>query len=321
MSSGSKDLFGREKELLEQARQLLEQCISCSIPLDEYQTLVQAYAALLKQISQLTRFSDKNQKRMNAILERLSRLVSPPLYRKITTGQEMVEVNNTRRVKLSIFYSDIKGFSWQSSQMEGEALSIILNSYLEEMTRIILKYGGTLDKYIGDAILVFFGDPDFTDDRDHALRCVQMAIEMRQRMDELQRYWYDLGYPDPLHVRMGISTGFVSVGNFGSSEFMAYTIIGTPVNLAARLQEAAREDQILISHETWGLVKDQIACSPAFSMELKGFYTPQLVHEVRGDTSQARVIEDKDKGIYLRYDPQKCSPEDLLRLLGQAPGE
>ena len=171
----------------------------------------------------------------------------PPIYKKITSGKEKVETGTTRRVKLSIFFSDIKGFSWHSSKMEGEALTAILNSYLEEMTHIVFKHGGTLDKYIGDAIVVFFGDPDFSSDAEHARRAVMMALEMRQRMTELQHKWFELGFPEPLHIRMGISTGFVNVGNFGSSEHMDYTVIGAPVNMAARLQAEAAEDQILIS--------------------------------------------------------------------------
>jgi class 3 adenylate cyclase len=174
----------------------------------------------------------------------------------------------------TLFFSDIVDFSAHSGKMEGEALSAILNSYLEEMTKIINAYGRTLDKYIGDAILVFFGDPDFIDDYDHAWRCVKIALAMRKRMAELQDDWFRLGYSDPLHTRMGISTGYVSAGNFGSSEYMTYTIIGTPVNLASRLQTAAMADQILIAHDTWGLVKDRFACSDALKLELKGFNTP-----------------------------------------------
>ena len=159
--------------------------------------------------------------------------------------------------------------------------------------------------------MVFFGDPDFTSDEDHALRCVQMAIEMRSRMRELQERWFNLGYPEPLHIRMGISTGFVNVGNFGSEKLMEYTIIGAPVNLAARLQENAREDQILISHETWGFVKDSIPCGPPFEMEVKGFYRPVLVHELQDETPSATKKTYEDKGWSLQYDPNLICLEDI----------
>lgn len=320
MSPDQKDIFWKEAELLAEAKSLLSQLSdSGCVEKARYAQLAAAYEKLLKQTSKLTRLSDLDEKRLNGIMDRLSRYVSPPLRKKIVAGQERVELNKTRRVKLSIFYSDIIDFSAHSANMEGEALSTILNSYLCAMTEIVNHYKGTLDKYIGDAILVFFGDPDFTDDADHAIRCVQMALAMRDKMTELQEDWFRLGYSDPLHIRMGISTGYVSVGNFGSDERMDYTIIGSPVNLASRLETAAGADQILISHDTWGLVKNQFRCSEAKRLKLKGFAKAQLAYEVFGlaEDSQARevVIEDKEKGLLIRYDKNKISPEEIKKLL------
>lgn len=317
---GQNDLFGKEQECLRQARKLLEKHFqSGCIPIEEYEKLSKAYAELLKQSSQLTRLSDKQQKRMNTLMDRLSRYVPPPIYKKITAGKEKVETGSTRRVKLSVFFSDIMGFSWHSSKMEGEALTAILNSYLEEMTHIIFKHGGTLDKYIGDAIMVFFGDPDFISDAEHARRAVLMALEMRERMAEMQHKWFELGFPEPLHIRMGISTGFVNVGNFGSSEHMDYTTIGAPVNLAARLQAEAAKDQILISHETWSYIKDELDCSEGQYYKLKGFYDPILAYEVQGIKSQTQncehVIECEKSGLYLRYDPQKLKHRQIKELI------
>lgn len=320
MTVENRNIFWKEEELLAEARRHLE-----SLPEDgcvdktRYRQLASAYEKLLKQTSKLTRLSDLDEKRLNGIMDRLSRYVSPPLRKKIVSGKERVELNKTRRVKLSIFYSDIIDFSAHSANMEGEALSIILNSYLCAMTDIVNQYGGTLDKYIGDAIMVFFGDPDFTDDADHAVRCVQMALTMRQKMTDLQEDWFRLGYSDPLHIRMGISTGYVSVGNFGSDERMDYTIIGSPVNLASRLETAAGADQILISHDTWGLVKNHFHCSEAKKMKLKGFAKAQLAYEVYGLAEESKadeiVIEDKDKGLLIRYDKSKISPEEVAKLI------
>jgi class 3 adenylate cyclase len=323
MTSSQNDVFSEEKELLKAAKALLKEVENQEIPAKEYSKLVKSYSFLLKQNSQLTRFSDKIQKRMKETLNRLSRYVSPQLYRKITSGKELVEINKTRRVKLTIFYSDIKGFSWHSSNMEGESLSAILNSYLEEMTIIVAKHCGSLDKYIGDAIMVFFGDPIFTNDQDHAQRCVKMALEMQQRMKELQDYWFQLGYSDPLHIRMGVSTGYVSVGNFGSSERMDYTIIGSAVNLAARLQEVAKEDEILISHETWALVKDTIECEEPTTYELKGFYQPILAHPVKSLLSESRnknihTIEDKESELLIKFDPNKISKEKIIKIIQES---
>lgn len=321
MAVGSSDIFWKENELIEEAKALIEASTDSQyIKLPEFQKLLCAYNDLLRQTSKLTRMSDKQQKRLNDLLERISRYVSPPLYKKITQGKEKVEINQTKRVKLTIFFSDIMDFSTHSANMEGESLSAILNSYLEEMTNIVNKHGGTLDKYIGDAIMVFFGDPDFIDDFEHARRCVSMALEMRTRMADLQAHWFDLGYSDPLHIRMGISTGFVSVGNFGSSERLDYTVIGTPVNLAARLQQYAAEDQILISHETWGIVKDHINCKQAQMIQgLKGFPQGVLAYEVielKDHCCTPRVLyEDKTRDLLIRFRPEQITKKELLELV------
>lgn len=316
-----RDVFWQEKQLLEKSKQLLQDPTKAEVSLAEYQELLSSYADVLKQVIQLTRFSDRNDKRMRLLTDKLKRYVSPPLFKKITSGKETVEINKTKRVRLSIFFSDIVNFSWHSRDMEGEALSAFLNSYLEEMTHIANDYGGTLDKYIGDAIMVFFGDPVFVSDQDHALRCVRMAIAMRKRLREMHRHWFELGYENPLFVRMGIATGHVSVGNFGSSERLDYTIIGTPVNLAARIQGMAAEDQILISHPTWALVKECVPCSEAIPMNLKGFDNEQLVHEVLLDEDapegELKCIENPDLGYSLKWDNSKLSLEELIKLLSE----
>jgi adenylate cyclase len=104
------------------------------------------------------------------------------------------------------------------------------------MTAIAGRFGGTIDKFMGDAIMIFFGAPVATHDEDHALRAVRMAMAMQGRMKELQRRWEKHGIIEPFQVRMGINTGVASVGNFGAPGRMDYTAIGRQVNLAARLQ-------------------------------------------------------------------------------------
>jgi class 3 adenylate cyclase len=205
--------------------------------------------------------------------------------------------------------------------LESESLSVILNSYLEEMTHIVNKHNGTLDKYIGDAIMVFFGDPDFTDDYTHARRCISMALEMRTRLSELQKTWFELGYPHPLQIRMGINTGFVNVGNFGSLERMDYTIIGSPVNLAARLQTHAQEDQILISHETWGYVRDFVECSDPLHLDIKGFTQQVIAYELKclkeDSGTQIASLEDKVRNLLEQVDLSKINKEELIDIMSK----
>jgi adenylate cyclase len=178
-----------------------------------------------------------------AALERLGRkyssYLSPELARGIASGEITNSVASARK-KLTVFFSDIMGFTHQTAKLEPEDLNLLLNSYLEAMNDIIARYNGTLDKYIGDAILVFFGDPHTTGLAEDARACVGMALEMQERLQDLRADWQRQGIADPLQVRMGVTTGFCTVGNFGSSHKIDYTIIGSPVNLAARLQSHAR---------------------------------------------------------------------------------
>ena len=159
------------------------------------------------------------------VLERMKKYLPSQLYDVISGDGNNASIGHRRR-KLTIFFSDIKGFTAITDSMESEELSKMLNNYLDEMAKIALKWGGTLDKFIGDAIMVFFGDPEFIDDRTHALRAAHMALEMRKRLRELRLDWLDSGVSQPLHIRMGINTGYCTVGNFGSENRMDYTIIG-----------------------------------------------------------------------------------------------
>ena len=145
----------------------------------------------------------------------------------------------TERKKLTIFFSDIKDFTATTERLQPEELTALLNEYLTEMTAIAQKHGGTVDKYIGDAILVFFGDPETKGVREDAQACVRMAIEMQKRLGQLNARWRRAGIERPFQARIGINTGYCNVGNFGSDDRMDYTIIGAEANLAARLQSVA----------------------------------------------------------------------------------
>ncbi len=211
--------------------------------------------------------------------ELISRYVAAQVTERILAG-DYESVNRHARRKLTIFFSDIKDFTATTERMEAEDLSQVLNEYLSEMTRIAEKHGGTIDKFVGDAIMIFFGAPDATSDQDHAVRAVRMAIEMQARMETLREEWRNRGYQLPFHVRMGINTGQASIGNFGSEGRMDYTAIGRQVNLTARLEVNCVPDRALISHATWSFVKDEIPCTAKGEIEAKGVRDPVKVYEV-----------------------------------------
>ena len=210
-----------------------------------------------------------SQKKIEELTNKLSKYLSPQVYQSIFSGKQNVKIEAYRK-KLTVFFSDIKGFTEITDRLEPEVLSSLLNSYLNEMSKIALKYGGTIDKFIGDAILIFFGDPESKGDKEDAKACVLMALEMRERMKYLRKLWEDQGISNPLDIRIGINTGYCNVGNFGSEDRLDYTIIGGEVNLASRLESSAEIGQILISDETYALIKKDIICEKKDEINVKG---------------------------------------------------
>lgn len=228
---------------------------------------------------------EEKSQRLENLATRLAKYLSPQVYQSIfsdTGGQQSAHA----RKNLTIFLSDIVQFTDLTDSLEPERLATIINSYLSEMASIALECGGTIDKFIGDAILVFFGDPESLGETEDALKCVEMALRMRARAEELQKHWQKLGVSGGLHVRMGIATGFCTVGNFGSEQKLDYTVLGSPVNLAARLQSAAEPDAILIDENTQNLVAGHVSTEPVDQITPKGFVRPIQVHEVRDFLSE-----------------------------------
>ena len=201
---------------------------------------------------------------------RLAKYLSPQIYKSIFEDKQEVKSVHARK-NLTIFFSDIIKFTDLTDTMEPEKLAKVINSYLSEMTTIAVKSGGTIDKFIGDAIMVFFGDPETEGEVQDALKCVEMAVLMRQRVEELQKHWKKMGVTNGLGIRMGISTGFCTVGNFGSDLRLDYTVLGSPVNLAARLQSAAERNGILIDENTNNLINDVVQTEKNNTITPKGF--------------------------------------------------
>ena len=212
---------------------------------------------------------------------RLAKYLSPQIYQSIFEDKEMVESKHSRK-NLTIFFSDIVKFTDITDSTEPERLATIVNSYLSEMSAIALEYGGTIDKFIGDAILIFFGDPETKGDVEDALSAIEMSIRMQKRVLELQKNWKKLGLTDGLTVRMGISTGFCTVGNFGSDLRLDYTVLGSPVNLAARLQGMAEPGEIVIDETTQNLVGEELDVIKHKTFTPKGFVRPINTFKVGG---------------------------------------
>jgi adenylate cyclase len=271
-----------------------------------------------------------NAKRLKELSEQLSRYLAPQVYQSLFDGSRQAEIR-TQRKKLTVFFSDIKNFTESTAQWQPEEVTLLLNSYFAEMSQIAAEYGATLDKFIGDAIVIFFGDPHTLGVRQDAVQCVRMAIAMQKRMEVLRARWRDMGIHKNFEVRIGINSGFCDVGNFGSSLRMEYTIIGREVNLAARLEQAADPGDILISAETHALVQGEIHADARDPVLAKGFAQPIPVFAVHPDrvvSSETGVLRADQPGLRLEMDVSRLTAEqkaaaavELRRALASLEGD
>ena len=211
-----------------------------------------------REIEQQRKLISEKKEQLEGLTVKLAKYLSPPVFNSIFTGEREVKIETYRKT-LTVFFSDIVGFTKKTETMDPDELSHWLNNYLDRMANIAQQFGGTLDKFIGDAVMIFFGDPKSSGEKTDAINCLNMAMAMRQEAKQLN-----------VDVRIGINTGECTVGNFGSANRMEYTVIGGEVNLAARLEELSRKGQILISESTYELTKDSIYCEEGGKVKAKG---------------------------------------------------
>jgi len=261
------------------------------------------------------------QRNIEALASKLSKYLSPQVYESIFSGKKNAIVEASRK-KLTVFFSDIKGFTEITDRLEPEVLSSLLNNYLNEMSKIALKYGGTIDKFVGDAILIFFGDPETKGEKEDAIACVSMAIEMRKRMQYLRVQWENQGILNPLEIRIGINTGYCNVGNFGSEDRLDYTIIGGEVNLASRLESNAKTGEILVSHETFALIKEDITCEKKEEINVKGIahkiQTYQVIENKKALAKKHKFFNEQFEGFTLKVDLNSTKKERIILSLKKA---
>jgi class 3 adenylate cyclase len=286
---------------------------------DELGELARTFTRMAGEVQARTAILDRMVAERTAKLEtvasRLAKYLSPQIYSSIFSAKGEAPGSLARK-NLTIFFSDIEGFTDISDGMEPERLSFFINTYLREMSNIAIEYGGTIDKFIGDAILVFFGDPETEGDRNDALKCARMALRMRDRVIELEKVWQENGISKPLRVRMGINTGYCTVGNFGSDQRLDYTVLGSPVNLAARLQATAEADTILISDSTWLLIRDMVDATPMGEIAPKGFVRPVKYYQLEGlsGADSARAVTRIGRHISLNIADRRHLAEALDEL-------
>ena len=261
--------------------------------------------------------TEKN-RALEALSTKLSKYLSPQVYSSIFTGSQEVKIASSRK-KLTVFFSDIADFTETTDDLESEELTGLLNHYLTEMSQIALEHGATIDKYIGDAVLAFFGDPETRGIKEDAMACVNMAVAMQRRMRGLQAEWRDRGLQKPFQLRIGINTGYCTVGNFGSEDRMEYTLIGSEVNLASRLQSHAELGGILLSHATYSLVKDKVLAEEREPIRAKGIAKPvrnyKVIERIDDMVEQGKAIREEQDGLKVLVDLQKLGKDRAVEAL------
>jgi len=230
--------------------------------------------------------------------------INPAVVNELVANPEKAKLGGDRR-ELTVFFSDIASFTTISEQYHAkpEGLVALLNEFLDEMTRIVLKYEGTLDKYEGDAIMAFWGAP--LPQKDHALRTCLAALDMQKRLEALRPKWIKEGRP-PLSVRMGINTGIVIVGNMGGRDRFDYTVIGDSVNLASRLEGANKQykSNIMISDFTYTHVKTKVTVRELDLIQVKGKTEPVKVYELLG-TADMEMTENQRQALEMYHEGLK----------------
>jgi class 3 adenylate cyclase len=206
---------------------------------------------------------------LNSISDKLSHYLPPQVSQAIFDGQQKVAIEAKSKT-MTLFFSDIRDFTQTTADQHPHDLADLLSKYFSEMSRIAIKYGATIDKFGGDGMLIFFGDPQTLGVKNDALQCVRMAWAMQQRIAELQLHGKEAGYHHSFRMRIGINTGVCNVGNFGSEERMDYTVIGAEVNLTARLEQLAEPGDVTISHATYLLVREEFEATELPKIRARG---------------------------------------------------
>ena len=230
-----------------------------------------------------------------------SKYISSAVVNELVANPEKAKLGGDRR-ELTVFFSDIAGFTTISEQFhtKPEGLVELLNEYLDEMTGLVLKHEGTLDKYEGDAIMAFWGAP--IAQKDHALRTCLASLDMQKRLATMRPKWKKEGRP-ALEVRMGINSGVMIVGNMGGKDRFDYTVIGDSVNLASRLEGANKQygSSIMISDFTYQHVKGLVLVRELDLIQVKGKTEPVKVWELLG-TSDMPISDNQKQSLEIYHE-------------------
>jgi adenylate cyclase len=246
------------------------------------QTVEERTKALTRAQEELKIFNQDLEAKVREHVEQLRRYNELRRYLSPKLSEIILSSGNTlgaapQRKMMTVVFSDIRNFTSFTENLEPEELFPLMDKYLSEMTKIIHQYDGTLNKIIGDGLLVFYGDP--IPMTDHAQRAVMMAIDMQKKVVELKDEWLEYGHD--FGVGIGINTGYMTVGNIGSDIHKDYTVIGNQVNVASRLESLAKAGQILVSQRTYSKVKSLVDVEKVGIIQVQGLRDPVVTYNVK----------------------------------------
>jgi adenylate cyclase len=241
-------------------------------------------------------------KQREEIEHAFGKYVSKAVINEILEHPEKLTLGGERR-EITVFFSDIRGFTAVSERLNAEELVQLLNEYLTHMTDIIIEERGIVDKYMGDAIMAFWGAP--LDEPDHAVRACRTTLRMNKRLRALQEDWDRRGIPS-LHIGAGLNTGDCVVGNMGSTQRFDYTAMGDTVNLGSRLEGVNKMygTETLISEATYERVKNEFVTRRIDKIKVKGRSAPIMIYELigeKGSVSPLRLAHLKEYEEALEY--------------------
>jgi adenylate cyclase len=256
------------------------------------------------------------------ITDVFGKYVSPVVIDNLIQNPDMINLGGEKR-NITIFFSDIRGFTRISEKLKPENLVHLLNEYLTEMTSVIIKDDGLVDKYMGDAIMAFWGAP--LDQPDHPTMACSSSLEMLEKLGELNKKWKNEGIPS-FRIGIGLNSGEAIVGNMGSSSRFDYTAMGDNVNLASRLEGLNKVygTNIIISENTYDLVKDKFETRKLDSVRVKGKEKPVIIYELiseKGKISKNEIdfIKKYEKGLEhycnKKWNDAIKSFEDALKII------
>ncbi len=220
----------------------------------------------------------KSQSEIISLTRKLNAYLPPQLVNSIIK-EKICHNDITCRKHITVCFTDLQGFTQMTEDNPPEMISKILNEYLIDMTTIVHAWGGMIDKFIGDGIMITFGAFDDNNENDQAVQCVYMASAMQDHLKTLNEKWKTEGIDCRLQMRIGINSGYATVGTFGPSDRLTFTAIGSTVNIASRLENICEAGKIIISEQTKQLISGKIRCEYIQDKTVKGVAAPIRLYE------------------------------------------